>query len=140
MGAFCCYGNQTKRQIIIILAILNCPYPSKICIKFLHATSCLVLFYIPTKYHQNIPKCIRVEDMKSISNKIKGNNSKSKTVRVVILVCDMLSCPVLHFYYQCLPFTDTYANGICPKNNMSPIHPSVVGDIIMALKNRNITD
>ena len=28
MGTFCCHGNQTKRQIIIILAILNSPYPS----------------------------------------------------------------------------------------------------------------
>ena len=33
MGAFCCHGNQTKRQITIILAILNYPYPSNICIK-----------------------------------------------------------------------------------------------------------
>ena len=31
MGAFCCHGNQTKRQITIILAILNCPHPSNIC-------------------------------------------------------------------------------------------------------------
>ena len=27
IGAFCCHGNQTKRQITIILAILNSPYP-----------------------------------------------------------------------------------------------------------------
>ena len=33
MGAFCCHGSQTKRQINIILAILNCPYPSNICTK-----------------------------------------------------------------------------------------------------------
>ena len=33
MGAFCCHGNQTKKQITIILAILNCPYPSHICTK-----------------------------------------------------------------------------------------------------------
>ena len=33
MGTFCCHGNQTKRQITIILAILNCPYPSNICTK-----------------------------------------------------------------------------------------------------------
>ena len=30
MGAFCCYGNQTKRQLTIILAILNCSYPRNI--------------------------------------------------------------------------------------------------------------
>ena len=28
MGAFCCHDNQPKRQTIINLAILNCPYPS----------------------------------------------------------------------------------------------------------------
>ena len=32
-GSFCCHGNQTKRQNTIILAILNCPYPSNICTK-----------------------------------------------------------------------------------------------------------
>ena len=29
MGSVCCYGNQTKRQITIILAIFKLPYPSK---------------------------------------------------------------------------------------------------------------
>ena len=33
MRAFCCHSNQTKRQITINLAILNCPYPSNICTK-----------------------------------------------------------------------------------------------------------
>ena len=30
MGDFWSHGNQTKRQITTILAILNCPYPSNI--------------------------------------------------------------------------------------------------------------
>ena len=30
-GDFWCHGNETKRQITIILAILNCPYPCNIC-------------------------------------------------------------------------------------------------------------
>ena len=30
MGAFCCYGNQTKKHITIILAIFNSPYPNNI--------------------------------------------------------------------------------------------------------------
>ena len=30
MGTFCWHGNQTKQQITIILAILNCPYTSNI--------------------------------------------------------------------------------------------------------------
>ena len=29
MGAFCCHGNQTKRKITTILAILNCPQPKQ---------------------------------------------------------------------------------------------------------------
>ena len=33
IGAFCCCGNQTKRQITIILANLNCLNPSNICTK-----------------------------------------------------------------------------------------------------------
>ena len=33
----------------------------------------------------------------SLSNITKGDNVKSKKGRVVILVCDMSSCPVLHF-------------------------------------------
>ena len=33
MGVFSCHGNQTKRQIGILLAIFNCPYPSNICTK-----------------------------------------------------------------------------------------------------------
>ena len=36
-------------------------------------------------------------DTKSFSNKTKGDNSKSKKGRVVILVYDMSSGPVLHF-------------------------------------------
>ena len=37
-------------------------------------------------------------DKKSISNKTKGDNYKSKKARVVILVSDTSSGPVLHFY------------------------------------------
>ena len=34
----------------------------------------------------------------TLSDNNKGDNAKSKKGRVVILVCDMLSSPVLHFY------------------------------------------
>ena len=37
-------------------------------------------------------------DMKSFSNKTKGDNSDSKKGRVVNLVCNKSSGPVLHFY------------------------------------------
>ena len=33
MGAFCWHGNQTTRQITLIVALLNCPYQSNICTK-----------------------------------------------------------------------------------------------------------
>ena len=42
----------------------------------------------------------------SLSNIRKGDNAKSKKDRVVILVCDTLSSPVLHLnkYHQNVPF------------------------------------
>ena len=69
-------------------------------LSFLYVTCCLILFYISTKYHQNIPKGIGVTERTQINlkNKTKGDNSNSKKARVVILVCDMLSRLVLHFY------------------------------------------
>ena len=77
-------------------------------------------------------------DKKSISNITKVNNSKSKKARVVILVGDTLSCPVLHFYQVLSKYSKGYssyradkkfyADGIRPKNNMSP-YPSVVGGV-----------
>ena len=33
MGAFCCHGNQTKRQIGRLIAIFISPYPFNICTK-----------------------------------------------------------------------------------------------------------
>ena len=165
-------------------------------LSFLYATRCLVLFYISTKYHKNIPKgfhlqsgheingislsnktkgdnakskkdsvVILVRDTfsgpvlnfcqvpskyskgylsyragtKSFSNKTKGDNSKSKKTRVVNLVCDRSSRPDLHFYQVSSKYSKGYlsyradktfyadadadANGIRPKNNMSP-HPT----------------
>ena len=67
---------------------------------FLYATRHLVLFYISAKYHQNIPKGYSSyrADVKSISNKTKADNYISKKAKVVILVHDTSSSPVLHFY------------------------------------------
>ena len=62
---------------------------------FFYATCHLILFYISTKYHQNILKGIQVINFK---NKTKGDNSKRKKAIIVTLVCDVLSGPVLHFY------------------------------------------
>ena len=66
---------------------------------FLYQTCHLALFYISTKYHQNIPKDICVTDW--TQNQIqtsRGGNYKSKKAKVIILVCDTSSHPVLHFY------------------------------------------
>ena len=73
-------------------------------VAFLHVTRHLVLFYISTpKYHKNIPRVIDLQsghkiNVKSLSNIRKGDNAKSKKPRVVILVCNTSSRPVLHFY------------------------------------------
>ena len=76
-------------------------------------------------------------DEKSISNKMKGDNSKSKKARVVNLVCDTSTGPVLHFYQVSSKYSigyssyradkKFYADGICPKNNVPPPRS---GDII----------
>ena len=49
---------------------------------------------VPSKYSEGYSS-YRAEE-KSISNKTKGINSKSKKARVVILVRDTSSGPVLH--------------------------------------------
>ena len=131
-------------------------------LSFLSATCCLVLFYISTKYHQNIVRGTRVTartrnqiqiqegeltpkvrnqschsrmqhvvsscstfqpskiqiiqrvlDLQS-GHKIrfkhkKGDNSKSKKARVVILVCNTLSRHVLHFYQVSSKYSKGYS-------------------------------
>ena len=105
-------------------------------LSFLYMTGHLVLFYISTKYPSKYSKQYLNyrADTKYISNKTKRNNSKSKKARVAILVHDMLSCPVLHFYQVSSKYSrgyssyradkkfyaDANANRIRPKNNMSP--------------------
>ena len=39
-----------------------------------------------------------ISNIPRISNKTKGDNSKSKKAKVVILVCDTSTGPALHFY------------------------------------------
>ena len=97
-------------------------------------SSCPVLhFYqVPSKYSKEYLSCRA--DRKSFSNITKGDNSKSKKNRVVNLVCNTSSHPDLHFYQISSKYSKGYshyradkkfyadadANGICPKNNMSP--------------------
>ena len=87
---------------------------------------------VPSKYSKGYLS-YRV-DTNSFSNKTKADNSKSKKGGFVIFVRDILSGPVLHFYQVSSKYSKGYssyradkkfyakadANGIHPKNNMSP--------------------
>ena len=80
---------------------------------FLYGTLNLVLFYISTKYHKNIPKVFNLQsghEIKalSMSNITKGNNAESKKGRLVILVQDTSSHPVLHFYQVPSKYSEGY--------------------------------
>ena len=65
---------------------------------FLYATHPHDLFYITIQHHQNIPEDFQVMEQtwNCIWNHQGGNNSESMKVRVVILVCNTSSWPVLH--------------------------------------------
>ena len=114
------------------------------------------MFYISTKYHQTIPKGIRVTEQtqtlfKKNKKKQREITPKVRKARVVILVHDTSSHPVLHFYQVSSKYSKGYssyradktfytnadanANWIRPKNNMSPLPPHlvVVGDKIIIL-------
>ena len=65
-------------------------------------------------------------ETKFISNKTKGNDFKSKKVRVVILVRNMLSCPVLHCYQVSSKYSKEYSSYSADKKfyaNANRIHP-----------------
>ena len=104
-------------------------------LSILYMTCHLILFYISIKYHQNITKGIQVtERTQNLFQTKQGNNSNSKKASVVILVCDMSSHPILHFYQVSSKYskgyssyrvdkkfyTDVDADGIRPKNNVPP--------------------
>ena len=76
-----------------------------------YATCHLILFYISTKYHQNISKGIRVTELtrNRLQKQNKGDNSKRKKTRVVTLSCEMLSRPVLHFYQVSSKCSEEYS-------------------------------
>ena len=110
-------------------------------LSFLYATRRLVLFYISTKYHQNIPKGLRVTERIQNLFQTKGNNSKSKKARVVILVRDTSFHPVLHSYQVSSKYSKGYssyrldkkfyadgdADGIPPKKQYVPPPLGAVG-------------
>ena len=85
-------------------------------LSFLYATRCLILFYI---FLPSIIKIFqRVIDFQSgheinglsLSDITKGDNAKSKKDRVVILVRNMLSGPVLHFCQVPSKYSKVYSS------------------------------
>ena len=91
-------GDNSKskkgRVVILVRNTLSC--------------SILQFYKVPSKYSEGYSS-YRAEE-KSTSNKTKGDNSKSKKARVVILVRDTSSGPVLHFYQVSLK----YSKGLKP--------------------------
>ena len=74
--------SKEGRVVILVRNMSSCPI--------------LQLYKVPSKYSEGYSSYRA--DEKSISNKTKGDNSKSKKARGVILVRNMLFGLVLHFY------------------------------------------
>ena len=77
-------NSKSKEGSVVILVRNTSSYP-------------ILQFYKVTSKYSEGYSSYRADE-KSISNKTKGDNSKSKKARVVILVCDTSSGPVIHFY------------------------------------------
>ena len=79
-------GDNSKskegRVVILVRNMSSCPI--------------LQFYKVPSKYSEGYSSCRA--DEKSMSNKTKGDNSKSKKAKAVIHVRDTSSGPVLHFY------------------------------------------
>ena len=74
--------SKKGRVVVLVRNMSSCPI--------------LQFFKVPSKYSEGYSSYRA--DEKSISNKTKGDDSKSKKGRVVIFVRDKSSGPVLHFY------------------------------------------
>ena len=74
--------SKEDRVVILVRNTRSCP--------ILH------FYQVPSKYSEGYSSYRA--DEKSISNKTRGDTSKSKKASVNILVRDMSSGPVLHFY------------------------------------------
>ena len=78
------------------------------------ATHCLVLFYISTEYHQNIPKSFRVTERTQNLFQIRKSFLEKTYVPtnpaiVVILVRNTSSRPILHLYQISSKYTKGYS-------------------------------
>ena len=86
--------------------------------------TCLIMFYISTKYHKISPKCIPLTERTRNqclpqSNITKGANAKSKKGRLVFLVRNMSSHPVLHFYQVTSKYSQGYWSYSVDKKSIS---------------------
>ena len=73
----------------------------------------LVLLYISTKHHKNISRVFDLQSRHKISGlslSTKGDNTKSKKGRVVSLVRDTSSGPVLHFCHVPWKYSTGYSS------------------------------
>ena len=77
-------NSKSKKARVVIFV---CNMSSRLVLHF---------YQVSSKYSKGY-LCYRA-DMKSNSNTGRRDNSKTKKAKVVILVCDMSSRPVLHFY------------------------------------------
>ena len=95
---------------------------------FLYATCRLVLFCISTKYHQNIPKGIRVTERTRNLFQTKQREitpkSRKPELSFLYMTCRLVLFFISTKYHQNIPkgiqVTERTNNGVRPKNIMSP--------------------
>ena len=80
-------------------------------LSFLYATCCLVLFYISTKYHRNIPKGIRVTERTRNLFQIKQRVISPK-VRMAELSFLYATCRRLVLFYISTKYHQNIPKGI----------------------------
>ena len=95
MGAFCCHGNQTKRQITIILAIFKGPYPSNILTKL----GTITLMAVEEVSFESVNR--RTDERQkviTIAHPEHSSGELTTTAEVVFLACDTYTGPYLCLY------------------------------------------
>ena len=117
--------ERTRNQCIITVKYKQkeiTPKVRKAELSFLYAKHRLFLFYISTKYHQNIPKGIRLTERTRnqciITVKYNKGKITPKLRKVVLsfLVRDTSFCPVLHFYQVSSKYSGRYSSYRADKN------------------------
>ena len=85
------------------------PNPARVVILVCNTLSRPVLhfYHVSPKYSEEY-SCYRV-DTKSNSNTRRGDNSKTEKAKVVILVCDTSSHPVVHYYKVSSQYSKGYS-------------------------------